>query len=35
MRQEFRDLLRQEIAETLGSAEDIDEELRYLLRAAS
>lgn len=34
MRREFRDLLRQEIADTLGPGEDIDEELKYLLRVA-
>ena len=34
MRREFRELLRQEIADTLGPGEDIDEELKYLLRVA-
>lgn len=32
MRREFRELLRQEIADTLGDDESIDEELQYLLR---
>ena len=32
MRREFRELLRCEIADTLGDGEDIDEELQYLLR---
>lgn len=35
MRREFRDLLREEIADTLADGEDVDEELRYLLRVAS
>jgi len=34
MRREFRDLLRQEIADTLGEGQDIDEELHYLLRVS-
>ena len=34
MRAEFRTLLRLEIADTLASGEDLDEELRYLLRLA-
>jgi len=34
MRDEFRTLLRQEVADTLVDDEDIDEELRYLLRLA-
>lgn len=32
MRREFRELLRQEIADTLGKDQDIDDELRYLLK---
>ena len=32
MRREFRDQLRQEVADTLVTGEDVDEELRYLLR---
>ncbi len=32
MRDEFRTLLRQEIADTLTSGESVDDELRYLLR---
>lgn len=32
MRREFRELLRCEIADTLGEGQDIDEELQYLLR---
>lgn len=35
MRQEFGSLLRQEIADTLAPGEDVDEELRYLLRIVS
>lgn len=35
MRQEFGNLLRQEIADTLGPGEDVDEELLYLLRIAN
>jgi len=35
MRREFQDLLRQEIADTLGADQDIDAELQYLLRVAS
>ena len=35
MRQEFGALLRQEIAETLGPGQDVDEELRYLLSIVS
>jgi len=31
MRRRYRDLLRAEIAETVSSAEEIDEELRFLL----
>lgn len=34
IRVEFRTLLRQEVADTLASGEDVDEELRYLLRLA-
>lgn len=34
MRQEFRTLLRQEVADTLTAGEDVEEELRYLLRLA-
>ena len=34
MRDEFRALLRQEVADTLASGEAVDEELRYLLRLA-
>ena len=34
MRVEFRTLLRQELADTLAPGEDVDEELRYLLRLA-
>jgi RNA polymerase sigma-70 factor (ECF subfamily) len=34
MREEFRALLRLEIADTLAEGEDVDEELRYLLRLA-
>ena len=34
MRDEFRTLLRQEVADTLVDGEDVDEELRYLLRLA-
>ena len=34
MRDEFRTLLRQEVADTLVSGEAVDEELRYLLRLA-
>lgn len=34
MREEFRTLLRREIADTLAEGEDLDEELRYLLRLA-
>lgn len=34
MRDEFRTLLRQEVADTLASGEAVDEELRYLLRLA-
>lgn len=34
MRREFRELLRHEIADTLGSGQDIDDELHYLLRVA-
>ncbi len=34
MRAEFRTLLRQEVADTLAEGEDIDEELRHLLRLA-
>lgn len=32
LRQEFRDLLRQEVADTLVKPEDVDAELQYLLR---
>lgn len=35
MRREFRELLRQEIADTVGPTEDIDDELRYLLRVSA
>lgn len=35
MRQEFRDILREEIADTLAPGEDVEEELRYLLRLAA
>lgn len=34
MRQEFGTLLRQEVADTLTAGEDVEEELRYLLRLA-
>lgn len=34
MRREFRELLRQEIADTLGDDQSVDEELQYLLRVA-
>lgn len=34
MRQEFRTLLRQEVADTLTVGEDLEDELRYLLRLA-
>lgn len=34
MRQEFRTLLRQEVADTLTDGEDLEDELRYLLRLA-
>jgi len=34
MRQEFRTILRQEVADTLAVGEDVEEELRYLLRLA-
>ena len=34
MRQEFRVLLRQEVADTLTAGEDLEDELRYLLRLA-
>ena len=34
MRQEFRTHLRQEVADTLAVGEDVEEELRYLLRLA-
>ena len=34
LRREFRDLLRQEVAETLADPAEIDDEMRYLLRAA-
>ena len=34
MREEFRTLLRQEVADTLAPGEDLQDELRYLLRLA-
>jgi RNA polymerase sigma-70 factor (ECF subfamily) len=34
MRQEFRTLLRQEVADTLTAGEDLEDELRYLLQLA-
>jgi len=34
LRQDFRILLHQEIADTLAPGEDVEEELRYLLRLA-
>lgn len=34
MRQEFRALLREEVADTLAPGEDLEDELRYLLRLA-
>lgn len=33
LRQEFRDALRREVADTLAEGENVDEEIRYLLRA--
>jgi RNA polymerase sigma factor (sigma-70 family) len=33
LREEFRDILRAEVADTLAESEDVEEELRYLLRA--
>jgi len=35
LRREFRTLLRQEVAETLADPLEVDDELRYLLRAAA
>ena len=33
LRRRFRDLMRAEIAQTVGSAEEVDEEIRHLLAA--
>ncbi len=35
MREEFRDLLRREVADTLAAGENVEEELLYLLRSAA
>ena len=35
MRRRYRDVLREEVAATVDDAEGVDEELRFLLRAAS
>ena len=33
LRQDFREALRREVADTLAEGENVDEEIRYLLRA--
>jgi RNA polymerase sigma-70 factor (ECF subfamily) len=35
MRQRYREILREEIAQTLSSADDIEDEIRYLLQVVS
>ena len=35
LRKRFRDLFREEVAQTVASAEDIEEELRHLLSVLS
>jgi hypothetical protein len=35
MRRRYRDLLREEIAQTVSTAEEIDDEIRFLLSTLS
>jgi RNA polymerase sigma-70 factor (ECF subfamily) len=35
MRQRYREILREEIAQTLSSADDVEDEIRYLLQVVS